>query len=433
MNGEGWSLIDNAKYNIEHLKLFIIVSLSFLLDGLLFSLLPLTLYIIDPNEASSIFSISLFAFAFGAILLGRIGDYIGRRKTMILSIVIYTISTIAFLLYHQGFIVLSIISSLINLGIGGEIGSAYSALAELMPKNIRGKIITLSTNMWNIGAALLAGLALIYSEIYTDLSTQINYLILSAIIAVLIVFFARVHMPESPRWLIIKGKQEEANDIASKITKENVKLQLIEDVGVGIKDAFSKYAFRLIILLVITSSQLLTYNMIAYYSPYAPGFVYGYSSIPYITFFANLGASLGAFILIPLIDKNRKISTTISYLGGSIIALLILTLYSNVSILYFLIAIFVNMIFSEFAWASLSTLESELFPTGIRSSTIGLITFFANFINALLIYFESYITAYDFILLAFLIWLIGLISAISWHIKGIESSKKSLNELIIKH
>jgi len=432
MNIDGWYAIDNVNYNKEHWKLFIIVSLSFILDGILFSLIPLTLYIVDPSEATSIFAISLVAFALGAVIFGRLGDMIGRRRTMILSIAIYAISTIAYLLFHEGFLQLSAIASAINFGIGGEIGAAYAAVAELMPKSLRGRIITLATNMWNIGAALIAGLALIYSEIYSDLSTQLNYLIISAVIAVIVVFFARLHMPESPRWLILKGDYEKAVNIVSKITNQSVSLSPLEDKGIGIKEAFNKYLFRILILISLSTAQLLTYNMIAYYSPYAPDFAYSYSSVPFITFAANLGASIGAFILVPLIDRNRKISTTVSFLGGVITSLIILTIYNLLPFVFFLFALFVNMIFSEFAWASISTLESELFPTGIRASTVGFITFLANFINAFIVYFESYITAYSFLLSATGIWVIGLIAAFIWQLKGVESARKSLQELLIK-
>ena len=172
--------------------------------------------------------------------------------------------------------------------------------------------------------------------------------------------------------------------------------------------------------------------MIAYYSPYAPDFAYSYSSVPFITFAANLGASIGAFILVPLIDRNRKISTTVSFLGGVITSLIILTIYNLLPFVFFLFALFVNMIFSEFAWASISTLESELFPTGIRASTVGFITFLANFINAFIVYFESYVTAYSFLLSATGIWVIGLIAAFIWQLKGVESARKSLQELLIK-
>lgn len=432
MSVDGWYAIDNARYNKEHWKLFIIVSLSFLLDGILFSLIPLTLYIISPDEATFIFALSLIAFAVGAVLFGRIGDILGRRRTMILSIAIYSFSTIAYLFFHETFLQLSIIASVINLGIGGEIGAAYAAIAELMPKNLRGRSITLATNMWNIGAALIAGLALIYSQIYTDLSTQINYLILSAIVAVLVVFFARLHMPESPRWLILKGNYDKAVTIVNRITNQKVTLTPLEDKGVGIREAFTKYSFRLLILLILALAQLLTYNMIAYYSPYAPDFVYGYTTVPFIVFAANLGASIGAFILIPLIDKNRKVSTTLSFLGGMLTSLLILLIYNLLPFIFFLIALFLNMIFSEFAWASISTLESELFPTGIRASTVGLITFIANFVNAIIVYLESYITAYSFLLVAFIIWVVGMLASLAWYLRGIESARKALHELLIK-
>ena len=59
-------------------------------------------------------------------------------------------------------------TSLINFGVGGEVGPAYAALAEFAPPRRRGAALMLATSFWNIGAAAIAALALQYADLAAD-------------------------------------------------------------------------------------------------------------------------------------------------------------------------------------------------------------------------------------------------------------------------
>jgi MFS family permease len=271
----------------------------------------------------------------GSVFLGRLADLFGRRVLLITTLSIYLSGSILFLFSTGSLLLIYLSTSLINFGVGGEVGAAYSAIAEMIPARDRGKAIMLSANFWNIGAAIIAGLALIYAEIYTDLETQFRYLVLTAALLGLVVALVRIHIPESPRWLVEKNRVNEALDIVKRFV--GIKDFIIKDFSekkrpsheIGLREVATRrtYLFRLSILVIITATQLLTYNMIAYYLPYSKDFIYGASEAPTIIFISNLGASIGAFILIPLIDWGRRFSTTLSYLGGFVTALSILTVY----------------------------------------------------------------------------------------------------------
>jgi len=430
-----WEVLDNARWGREHWKLFIIVSLTFFLDGVLFTVAPAIMYLVEPERATEIFAVNLIFFMLGALALGRLADLYGRRVMLITSILIYTIATILLIPFHGGFVELLILTSAINFGIGGEIGAAYSAIAELIPARHRGKAMMLSTNMWNVGAAIIAGLALYYRAIYTDINVQINSVVATAAALATIVAIARFHLPESPRWLIQKGRYEQARTIVSRIAGSagatTIDLGKIAPVerAIGLAEAMRRYSFRLTILLIITASQYITYSVIAYYAPYAAGFAYS-GAVELNIAIANLGASIGAFILIPLIDRSRRISTLLSYLGGTVTAATLATIHGLFTLETYLAVVFINMIFSEWAWASLSTLESELFPTGVRASTIGFITFITILSNAVVVYFETYIPANLFLTLASIIWAFGLIASLIWYVRGVESARKSVEELV---
>ncbi|MEM4798938.1 MAG: MFS transporter [Sulfolobales archaeon] len=434
-------MLDRSSWRSGHWKLFIIISATFFLDGVLFSIVPASLYLIAPDIAIYVLAINSLAFMIGAIALGRLADLFGRRILLITSLAIYFIGTVLFLLLHRIYEALIISTSLINLGVGGEVGAAYSALAEMIPARDRGKAIMLSANFWNIGAFIIAGLALIYTGLYQDVETQIRSLALSALVLISLVALARIHIPESPRWLIERGRSEKAFEIIHRLTglkpSQQVSNTSIERGSreIGLRDIIrsGEYLFRLAILIILTFTQLLTYNMIAYYAPYAQDFRYGIESTPMIILISNLGASVGAFILIPLIDRSRRHATLYSYLGGLATALALTILYMlEKELSIYLAALLINMIFAEWAWASLSALESELFPTGVRASVVGLNTGIAWLANTIVVLAEASITALQFLYIATLLWMIGFIASLLWMIRGVESARIPLEKLVSK-
>jgi hypothetical protein len=84
--------------------------------------------------------------------------------------------------------------------------------------------------------------------------------------------------------------------------------------------------------------------MLAYYVPYAKGFAFEVEHAPKVVFVANLGASIGAFLL-PLIDRARRLSVLIAFLGGTLTALAVPAPHS----MEVLVALFLNMVASEWA------------------------------------------------------------------------------------
>ncbi|MEM4529108.1 MAG: MFS transporter [Candidatus Methanomethylicaceae archaeon] len=425
-------LLDNAQWSKEHWKLFTAISLNYVFDGIMFSIAPLLAYIVAPHMAIEILALNLLAEWLGAITLGKVADIYGRRPVFMSVLMMEVFALFAlYFTYHEPILFL-IFTSMMTFGIGGEFGAAYSALAELCPKLHRGKALLISTNFWNIGAAIIAGLALIFKLIYLDPILQIRLLLTAALGTAITMGIVRIGFPESIRWLVIKGKIKDAELIIKKFSSkiDNINFEFPQEPTISLSNALLKYPFRLIILAIVTVVQYVTYGMLAYYLPYAPGFVFGIEEAPRIIFIANLGASIGAFLLLPIIDKARRLSVLLAFLGGFITVLLISIAHGIVSLLLFYSILFLNLVFSEWAWGSISVLQSELFPTGVRASIVGLLVSLTGIAGALTVYFEKYFTATGFIIWAIILWFLGLIAALLWYIKGVESARKSLEELI---
>ncbi len=85
------------------------------------------------------------------------------------------------------------------------------------------------------------------------------------------------------------------------------------------------------------------------------------------------------------------------------------------------------MMMSEFAWASRTTLEPELFPTKYRGTFIGTVRLGPMVVYPVLVYLTSSLNLYDFILLNVFLWALGAVGAATWYIKGLETSNIDIN------
>src|SRR5512134_2890853 len=146
----------------------------------------------------------------GALFFGRLADKIGRKPLFLATLSVYLVATLltagtwdfwsfAFCRFLTGF------------GIGGEYAAINSAIDELIPARLRGRVdLAINGTFW-IGAAMGAGLSIVLLNpgfIGAGLGWRIAFLTGGVLgIAILLV---RRHLPESPRWLLMHGRAEEA-------------------------------------------------------------------------------------------------------------------------------------------------------------------------------------------------------------------------------
>jgi len=428
------ALLSTSSWRRAHWALFSVISLNYFADGIIFSIAPLIVSVLAPASFPAIFAANLLSEMLGAILLGYLADRYGRRPIFTAALLLEMAALLLLIFTYESTLALLLLTSLLNFGVGGEFGAAYAALAELLPAKDRGKALLLAPNFWNVGAAFIAGLALAFGELYQSASPQLGALLASAVLVAAGIRLARLALPESPRWLLLRGRAEQALAIARRFTGHGGALSgsPLREEGVGMAEALRRYTFRFAVLAIITVVQYLTYNMMAYYAPYAPGFSFGLESVPYVIFTANLGAAVGALPLALLIDRARRVATFVAFAGGLLGSLLLLYAHALASLPYYLLSLFVALIFSEWAWGTLSALQSELFPTGVRSSLVGLLTGLTGLSGALVVQVEASITAQQYLILASLLWALGLGAAGAWLYRGVESARRALEELLIR-
>ena len=348
----------------------------------------------------------------GNVTMGFLSDSIGRKRIFVITMLAYAIGlfTVVAASYTTSFMLFAIGLALSQFGAGGEEPPTLALLSENFSPEKRAKHLALAPNYANIGSAVIAGLFLV-SSIGNG-----TILLVSAIVLIGIMIYSRMRIPESYRWLGDVGKHDEAEK-----EKENL---IIENDGERIKHP--GYLISITTLITLGIVQYLTFGLMAYIvGPYEfPSYAVQ------LTFVAVLGASVAGFIAARYITKGRKAYTLWSYLGGfaSIIAILMLVPMLG-NMLVFMPLLFINMMMSEFAWVSRTTLEPELFPTRIRGTGIGLIRFFPMLGYIISILTTSYFSPYQFILLNVVLWGFGLVASIVWYIAGYETKSISLDYL----
>src|ERR687898_1113394 len=162
----------------------------------------------------------------GSVVLGRAADRIGRRHIFQASILWYAVFTAATALaWGPGS--LSAFRFLAGIGLGGMLVVDPSMLAEYLPPQKRGRFLVFLDFFWPVGLLLATGLSWVFLvQVGGDWGWR--YLYLAAAFPAFLAFVARLTLPESPFYLVRKGRRREAAAILREITGRPVDAQALE-------------------------------------------------------------------------------------------------------------------------------------------------------------------------------------------------------------
>jgi MFS family permease len=220
--------LDRLPWSAWHRRIIVALGTSWMLDGLQVTLAGSlagiledrrTLGLTDPQVAAGATSYLAGAVA-GAILFGYLTDRLGRRRLFLVTLAIYSAATAAsaFAWNFESFTLFRFIT---GLGIGGEYAAINSAVDELIPGKVRGTVdLVVNATFW-VGAAVgsLASTALMKGNY---LPPNVGWRVAFGIGAIfgVVVLLLRLRVPESPRWLMLRGREEEANRIVGEIESD---------------------------------------------------------------------------------------------------------------------------------------------------------------------------------------------------------------------
>jgi MFS family permease len=214
----------------------------------------------------------------GALFFGRLTDKFGRKLLFMVTLGVYLIATVA-TAFAPSFLWFGICRFFTGAGIGGEYAAINSAIDELIPARVRGATDLMINGSYWIGTAFGAALSLVLldKDIFsTDLGWRLAFGI-GAVLGIGIMLVRRL-VPESPRWLMIHGRDEEAEQIVQDIerqvkestgeelkdTDKTIKINQRDSIGFGViaKTVFKVYPKRTVYGLALFIGQAFLYNAI---------------------------------------------------------------------------------------------------------------------------------------------------------------------------
>src|SRR6185437_9090283 len=353
---------------------------------------------IAPWAVSLIWVVWFAGLMTGATAFGWLADRFGRKRLFVATLVMYSSATVISAL-SPTFGVFLVFRFITALGVGGEYSAVTSAIAEFMPTRRRGAATAATMNFWSIGgiAAGLIGIFFLNSFVAGRLAlggfawSAWRLALLAGAAAAIYALIARRAIPESPRWLASQGRHADADAIITEISglpddgSDLVGTPQRRSLTSHIGELWTHWRRRLAYGMVLEfSGSAAYYGLFTFLSAYVlvPAQVdVSSAAVPLfylignLVFYliGNLGALAGGFTVAALIDRlGRTAVTRLSY-GTASISVLLLAAAAVAKSPVATLAAFTLCVFSATcSWISAYTTFSELFPTQLRATGVGL-------------------------------------------------------------
>ena len=276
--------LDSLHWSGFHTRVVLALGITWILDGLEVTLAGALSGALkeSPTLRFSNFDVGLANSAYlagaviGALGFGWLTDRIGRKKLFFITLALYLLATAATAL-SWNVASYALFRFLTGAGIGGEYTAINSTIQELVPAKYRGWTdLVINGSFW-LGAALGAVSAIVLLDpqvVGVDLGWRLAYL--TGAVLGLVVFVMRMWIPESPRWLMIHGRPEEAHAIVDEIEqsalghtqtggafpKMRLKMRSHTPLREVAHTLFSTYRQRSMVGLTLMAAQAFFYNAI---------------------------------------------------------------------------------------------------------------------------------------------------------------------------
>jgi putative MFS transporter len=319
----------------------------------------------------------------GTLVLGHVADRFGRRSIFTMALLWYSISTFIMAFQHTGFW-LNIWRFIAGIGVGIELVTIDAYLSELVPPVLRGRAYAINQTITFGVVPVVAFIAWLVTP-HQPLGVEgWRWVVVLGSIGALVVWFIRLRLPESPRWLANHGRMVDAERIVS-----DLEAKVAAEVGGALpppgpanpvehgRGAFADiwvepYRSRTIMLSVFNFFQTIGFYGFAAWVPtllIANG-VSVTSSLAY-AFVIAIANPFGPLLGTLVADKiERKWQICLAAFGMGVFMLLFATQHTALPVIIF------GICFTLCAnWLSFSfhNYQSELYPTSVRSRAIGFV------------------------------------------------------------
>lgn len=347
-----------------------------------------------------------FGAIFGGALAGQLADRLGRRRMILYSAVIFCVfSLLSGVAPNNGVFYLIIIRCFLGLAVGAASALVPPYMAELAPARLRGRMNGLNQTM------IVSGMLISYimDYLFKGLPTAWGWRIMLAFAAVpaIVLFFGVLKLPESPRYLVNHGQNDEARKVLSYVRSNDneidSELNDIKKTAETEKHAANKsvsYAslftgkYRYLVIAgvgVAAFQQFQGANAIFYYIPLIVESALKINASDALIWSVLQGVILvvGALLYMVIAEKFKR--RTLIMCGGTVMAISFLIpaivnkITSTEHPMLLLVFLCVYVFFYAFTWAPLTwVIVGEMFPLAVRGKAAGLASSF-NWIGSFVV------------------------------------------------
>ena len=397
--------LDRMPWSRWHWLIVVSLGATWILDGLEVTLAGSLGGILTRRETLGLTDTQVGASAtfylggavLGALLFGYGTDRLGRKKLFFVTVAVYLIAT-GLTAFSWNFASYAFFRALTGAGIGGEYAAINSAIDELIPARVRGRVDLMINGSYWLGAALGSTATIVLLNprwLPVWLGWRFAFGI-GATLGLVVIFFRR-WIPESPRWLMIHGRNTEAERIVEEVEQKIAASNYPAVIDRRYRDAppirihtrthtpwrqiwnaiVHEHRRRSLLGFVLMLTQAFFYNAIFFTYALVLMRFYGVpeSNVGgYLLPFA-LGNVLGPFLLGHLFDTiGRKQMITATYgLAGVLLALTGCLFYAGMLTAQTQTLAWTIIFFVASAAASSAYLTvSEIFPLEIRALAIAI-------------------------------------------------------------
>jgi MFS transporter, putative metabolite:H+ symporter len=316
---------------------------------------------------------------FGAIAWGRAGDRFGRRKPLMAGIVTFSLASGALALApNDGWWFLAIFRFIVGAGVAGVAVIAVPLCLEFTPTRLRTKVVGfVTTAMVPVGIGIAAGAAAL-------LVPAIGWRPVFAIgvLPVLLAFFVATYVPESPRWLVNKGRLEEARSVIGWLLERPEHELSLEappppaDAGNDYSDIWRYRASVFVTLLSWFGASVAVSGLVLWGPTFVEKVLDVSSSRAAALFVLVAIGSFGGrlfFSFFPNRVGRRLCGVLMGFGAAPLLAFAALSADAELGgVSLFLIALVLAAFFVDGGFANLTPYTPEVFPTSLRTHGMGL-------------------------------------------------------------
>ncbi|MES1979795.1 MAG: MFS transporter [Pseudomonadota bacterium] len=375
------ALLDGLPLNKRHWTVFIVCAIAFMFDSLDFQVLALIApslakeWGLKPQVLGYLFSATAFGMLLGTYTFGILSDRFGRRPAFQITIAIFALSSGA-CAFAQDPTQLAILRFLTGIGIGGFIPVDTAVMSEYMPTKKRGRMIGLMAIFFPVGGLAAAWLA---SLIIPTWGWRALFLV--GVIPAIMILVVRYAIPETPRFLISRGKLDQARKSIGWIAMGSLQQQLSGTIIASLEKPSAHFSVLELFRAPYLQRTILTWAIWFFWSFSYFGIILwmptllvqfkGVSPVQVFGFIAGFMISgiAGRIVVAMVVDQIGRKPILIGC--GFFAAIFMLMFGQQTTFTGLLIFGYLTAFFHDGGFGAIAPYTPELYPTRARATGVG--------------------------------------------------------------